>query len=51
METSGADTAVTTLKDFVKAEKIWPGDKKLCYLKINLAIDNESDFIMLLTNE
>jgi len=51
METSGADSAVTTLKDFVKVKKIWPADKKLYYLKIRLAIDNEDDFIRLLKNE
>jgi tetraacyldisaccharide 4'-kinase len=51
METSGADAAVTTLKDFVKVEKIWPNDKKLSFLKINVAIDNEGDFIRLLKNE
>jgi tetraacyldisaccharide 4'-kinase len=51
METSGTDAAVTTLKDFVKVEKIWPNDKKLSYLKINVAIDNEDDFIRLLKNE
>lgn len=51
METSGAELAVTTLKDFVKVQKIWPGDKKLYYLKIRLAIDNEDDFIRLIKNE
>jgi len=51
METSGADSAVTTLKDFVKVKKIWPADKKLYYLKIRLAIENEDDFIRSLKNE
>lgn len=51
MEKGNAETAVTTLKDFVKIEKIWPRDKMLCYIKINVAIDKESDFIKLIENE
>ncbi|UCE67073.1 MAG: tetraacyldisaccharide 4'-kinase [Candidatus Zixiibacteriota bacterium] len=51
METGNAETAVTTLKDFVKIEKNWPHDKKLCYIKISLAIDNEYEFIRLIENE
>ena len=50
METSGAETAVTTLKDYVKLERIWPEDRNLCYIKINLAIDNEDKFIRLIRN-
>jgi tetraacyldisaccharide 4'-kinase len=51
METADAEFAVTTLKDFVKLEKIWPDDKKLCYIKINLDIDNEEGFIRLIRDE
>jgi tetraacyldisaccharide 4'-kinase len=51
METSGAENAVTTLKDFVKLEETWPDAKNLCYIKINLAIDNEEEFIRLIENE
>lgn len=51
MEKTGADCAVTTLKDSVKLEKLWPDDKKLYYLKISLAIDDEAEFIKLLKNE
>ncbi len=51
METGNAETAVTTLKDYVKTEKIWPHDKKLCYIKINVAIDRENEFIKLIKNE
>lgn len=51
MEKAGTDTAVTTLKDYVKIEKKWPDDKKLCYIKINLDIDNEEEFIKLIRNE
>jgi tetraacyldisaccharide 4'-kinase len=51
LENTGADFAVTTLKDFVKLEKLWPSDKKLYYLKINLALDREGEFIRLLKNE
>jgi len=46
-----AEMAVTTLKDFVKIEKMWPDDKKLCYVKIYVAIDREDEFIRLIRNE
>ncbi len=45
---SGAELVVTTLKDFVKVEKIWPEDIKLYYLKINVEIDKEDEFIELI---
>ncbi|UCC78907.1 MAG: tetraacyldisaccharide 4'-kinase [Candidatus Zixiibacteriota bacterium] len=51
MEKADANTAVTTLKDFVKIERDWPHDKKLCYIKINLDIDNEEEFIRLIRDE
>ena len=51
IDNTGAECAVTTLKDFVKLDRLWPPDKKLYYLKINLAIDNEAGFIKLLKNE
>lgn len=51
MDKTRSDTAVTTLKDYVKIENKWPGDKKLCYIKINLDIDNEEEFIRLIRNE
>ncbi len=45
---SGAEIVITTLKDFVKVEKIWPEGIKLCYLKINVEIDKEDEFIELI---
>jgi tetraacyldisaccharide 4'-kinase len=51
MEKIGSDMAVTTLKDYVKIEKNWPHDKMLCYIKINLDIDNEDEFIRIIRNE
>lgn len=51
MEKADAECAITTLKDYVKLEKLWPADKSLYYLKISLAIDNEAEFIRLLKNE
>jgi len=51
METADAEIAVTTFKDYVKIEDLWPGDKELCYIKINVAVDNENEFIKLIKNE
>ena len=42
-----ADFLVTTLKDMVKLEKIWPSNIPLYYLDIRLQFDNEADFLKL----
>ena len=36
--------AVTTLKDFVKLEQLWPADIALHYLEIAIELDNENEF-------
>ena len=51
IENSDAEFGVTTLKDYVKLERIWPDDGKLCYIKIKLAIENDAEFIRLLKDE
>ncbi|HBZ00509.1 MAG TPA: tetraacyldisaccharide 4'-kinase [candidate division Zixibacteria bacterium] len=45
---SEAVGAVTTLKDLVKLEQLWPADISLHYLEIVIELDNESEFYKLL---
>ncbi len=49
MKRSNAAIAVTSLKDIVKLEKIWPANYNLCYLDISIILDNESEFYKLLS--
>ena len=48
-KTKKCDGAVTTLKDAVKLEKIWPADIPLYYLEITIKLVNEAEFFKLLT--
>jgi tetraacyldisaccharide 4'-kinase len=45
---SEAAGAVTTLKDMVKLEHVWPADIPLHYLEIVIELDNESELYKLL---
>jgi len=42
------DAAVTTLKDLVKLERIWPEDIPLIYLEISIQLENEPQFFRLI---
>ena len=39
---------VTTLKDAVKLEKIWPQSQPLYYLEIKIRLDREEEFFRLI---
>ncbi len=43
-----ASAAVTTFKDFVKVENLWPDDFPLYYLEIAIELDNPDNFLKLL---
>jgi tetraacyldisaccharide 4'-kinase len=45
---SEAVGAITTLKDLVKLEQLWPADISLHYLEIVIELDNESELYKLL---
>jgi len=45
---TGADAAVTTLKDAVKLEQIWTSKFPLYYLDITLELENEVEFLRLI---
>jgi tetraacyldisaccharide 4'-kinase len=40
--------AVTTMKDFVKLEKLWPADIALYYIDIAIELDNENELYRLI---
>jgi len=39
---------ITTMKDMVKVEKLWPGNPPLCSLEIAISLENEPEFLKLL---
>ncbi len=45
-----ASAAVTTFKDYVKVENLWPDDFPLYYLEIAIELDNPDNFLKLLTS-
>jgi tetraacyldisaccharide 4'-kinase len=43
-----ADCTVTTAKDIVKVESLWPSEYPLNYLEITIALENEAEFLKLI---
>lgn len=48
IEISGAEGTVTTLKDFVKIEDLWPSEVPLYRLDITIELDNGAEFYKLI---
>ena len=47
-QTVGADAIITTLKDFVKIELLWPKDKSIYTLAVDIELEKSEEFFKLL---
>lgn len=48
IKVTGSSGAITTMKDLVKIERMWPDGTQLYCLQISIELDNESEFLKLL---